>query len=89
MMTGIKNWKERHDPVMSLCALYINEEHEDRRDISEEQIKAKVADWKEAGIAYDFFLLLASALLKAQKAFWNDSTPTSSEKQTSQSQTKE
>ena len=78
-MEGAKKWKEKHDPVLALCALFINEENEDRRIISDEMIVAKINDWKAAGIEYAFFLTMANGLLKNLIASWSDSSPNISE----------
>lgn len=78
MMEGLKAWQERKDPIMELCAMYINHTDEDRRTISDEQIKAKIADWQGAGISYDFFSLTARVLLSEQTKIWSENFPTSS-----------
>ncbi len=78
-MEGVKKWKENHDPVMALCALYINEEKEDRRFLSQEQIKAKIADWEAEGIEYAFFLNMANSLLMNLTGTSSDTSPSTSE----------
>jgi hypothetical protein len=78
-MEGVKKWQDRHDPVLSLCTLFINEESEDRRIISAEMISAKIKDWEAAGIEYTFFLTMANGLLKNLTATWNDSSRSTSE----------
>lgn len=83
-MEGVKKWQERHDPVLALCALFINEENEDRRLISAEMIKAKIADWETEGVEYAFFLTMANGLLKNLKAGWSDISPNISEEQEQQ-----
>lgn len=77
-MEGARKWQEKQDPVMKLCALFINETNEDRRIISDEMIRAKISDWQEAGIEYAFFLTMAKGLLKNLTLNWNDSSPNTS-----------
>ncbi len=77
-MEGVKKWKERHDPVLAICALFINEENEDRRFITDETIKAKIRDWQEAGIEYDFFSKLAEMLLQKLIVNWKSIFPNTS-----------
>lgn len=83
-MNGLKNWKERKDTVLSLCALYINREDEDRRVITDEIIKDKIADWQEEGIEYNFFLTMAYSLLRGLIKIWNDTSQIDSEAATNE-----
>lgn len=65
-----KNLNFKDIPVLKYCALYINAEGEDRRDINDERIEAKIHDWQEAG--YDltgFFLLVLNVLPSVKKEF--------------------
>lgn len=80
-MEGIKKYQEesRYDQVLYLCALYINEENEDRRFLSLEQIKAKIADWEAEGIEYAFFLSLVKTLLSGLQKSSPDISPSTSE----------
>lgn len=78
-MEGVKKWQERHDPVLSLCALFINEESEDRRVITNEMIRQKIADWEAEGIEYAFFLTMGKGLLKKLMKSWSDTSPNTSE----------
>ncbi len=80
-MEGVKKWQDRHDPVMKLCALYINEEAEDRRLMTDEMVKAKIADWEAEGIEYAFFLTLAKGLLSGLIESWKSISPSISEEQ--------
>src|SRR5690606_28437853 len=41
--------KMEDNPVFRYAALYINQENEDRRTITEELINEKIKDWNEAG----------------------------------------
>lgn len=57
-------------PLLNYCALYINEEKEDRRTITVERIKDKVNDWQEAGLDISgFFLLVLNVLPSVKKDF--------------------
>lgn len=80
-MEGVKKWQDRHDPVLALCALFINEANEDRRTLSQDQIKAKIADWEAEGIEYAFFFGMASGLLKNLTKSWSDISPITSEEE--------
>lgn len=77
-MTAVKNWEERRDPIAMLCALFINEETEDRRYITDESIKAKIADWEAEGIDHGFFSHVASVFMKSTTESWSNYFPTSS-----------
>lgn len=78
-MEGVKKWQERHDPVLSLCALFINEEIEDRRVITNEMIRQKISDWEAEGIEYAFFLTMGKGLLKNLMKSCSDTSPNTSE----------
>ena len=65
-----KNLNFKDVPVLRYCALYVNEEKEDRRTITEEQIEEKINDWQEGGLEYSgFFLLVLSVLPSVKKDF--------------------
>lgn len=69
-------------PILRYCALYINEEKEDRRTITSERIDDKINDWQEGG--YDingFFLLCLSALPNVRKNFLERMEAISKEKE--------
>lgn len=60
LMSGVKNkLDDRIHPALRMCALFINKPDEDRRTITEEQIKAKLDDWEKEGIAVNSFFVLA------------------------------
>lgn len=69
-MKGLQDWSNRRDPILALCALYLNTDDEDRKVINDEMVKAKIADWEAEGIEYGFFSLMARALLKELSANW-------------------
>ncbi len=60
MMAGVKNkLDDRIHPALRMCALFINTKDEDRRIITEEMIKVKMADWEAEGISVNSFFALA------------------------------
>lgn len=52
----IMRMENRNHPVLEMCALFINEENEDRVKYSLDAINKKIDDWKEYDIN-DFFQL--------------------------------
>jgi len=65
-----KNLNFKDLPVLRYCALYINEENEDRRTITNEQITTKIEDWQVGGLEITgFFLLVLSVLPSVKKDF--------------------
>lgn len=60
LMFGIaNNIDKRTHPAYALCALFINQEDEDRTDISETIIKAKIEDWNTEGYSVQSFFSIA------------------------------
>jgi len=56
-MNGIvQKLENRTHPIMEMCALFINEENEDRTEFNKDKIKQKIDDWKEYS-TNDFFQL--------------------------------
>jgi len=65
-----KSLKFEELPVLRYCALYINQEGEDRRSITSEQIASKINDWQEGGLDLaGFFLLVLSVLPSVRKDY--------------------
>jgi hypothetical protein len=60
MSRAIAKLDEKEPAVLKLCALFVNEENEDRRTITEDMITAKIRDWQEEGIDVGDFFTLAS-----------------------------
>lgn len=54
-------------PVLRYCALFINEENEDRRIITDQMIADKINDWQEGGYELISFFLLLLSLVKGGK----------------------
>lgn len=65
-----KNLNFKDLPVLKYCALYINAEGEDRRDITDERISEKINDWQEGGLEMTgFFLLVLNVLPSVRREF--------------------
>lgn len=60
-------------PVVRLCALFFNEEKEDRRTITEDMIQRKIDDWDEEGIDMNSFFRFALAFIPNFKALYEAS----------------
>lgn len=57
LMNGISmRLEDRNHPIMELCALFINEEDEDRSEFDRDKMSRKIDDWKEYSVE-DFFQL--------------------------------
>ena len=70
-MDAVKSMRETgNDPVLELCALFINKEGEDHSTISDQQISDKIADWKAEGLDSNDFFLLAINSVKDLKRRW-------------------
>lgn len=81
ILEGIKTFENRRIPMLELCALFINEDKEDRGVISKEMIQAKVADWEAEGLdAIPFFQLAISSIQSFSQSY-NEITQTISELQ--------
>lgn len=59
MQTSVINAIERTPTQLKLCALFINEQNEDRNIISDEIIIRKIDDWRKEGFAISDFFQLA------------------------------
>ena len=56
MIRGFAKMEEREPTILKICALYMNEENEDRSTINESMITDKIRNWKEEGLEMkDFF----------------------------------
>lgn len=63
MMRGIVKVQERQPIILKICALFINEENEDRTVLTQDMIDKKIADWKAEGIDMrDFFTVASSSV---------------------------
>lgn len=59
ILSGIKTVDERTLPALEMCALFINEDSEDRKTINDDMISAKIADWEAEGLDIVPFFQLA------------------------------
>lgn len=62
-LTSVSGMDQREDPVLILCALFINREDEDITKIEDNILTEKINDWKVEGIPMDFFLGYAQHLV--------------------------
>lgn len=63
MSKGLLKLEEKEPLMLKMCALFINEENEDRRIITDDMISVKINDWKEAGYEMtDFFQLALNTI---------------------------
>lgn len=63
MGKGMMKLEEKEPLVLKMCALFINEEKEDRRTINDDMISQKIHDWKEEGYdVRDFFTLALNTI---------------------------
>lgn len=61
MVKGIAKLNEREPVQLKMCALFVNEENEDRAAWSADLYTRKIEDWKKEGIAVQDFFALASS----------------------------
>lgn len=64
MVQGISKIYSNEPMILKYCALYFNTREEDRGTITEEQISAKINDWKKEGLGIDGFFVFS--LLKVK-----------------------
>lgn len=74
-MKGIEGVVARkdHPTVLRLCTVFINEESEDRRILTEEMISTKIEDWIEEGIDIQSFFAFASASIDGLRNLYETS----------------
>jgi len=65
---AIDNFFERPEPVLRICACYLNYDGEDVRFITDELVREKINDWSEEGIARESFFLLALTFISEETA---------------------
>lgn len=61
MQNGLVQLMDRQNTALKMCALFINEEQEDRGRISDDMISNKINDWQEEGYTVGPFFQLALA----------------------------
>ena len=59
LMKGVAQFKNKRPHVFRFCALFINEENENRKVIDEDMINLKIADWQAEGLDYQPFFTIA------------------------------
>jgi hypothetical protein len=59
--------KDKRQPAVDLCSLFLNTKDEDRRVITDEMLMTKQQDFETAGIPIDFFLHLATNLVSGYR----------------------
>lgn len=79
MSRGLLKLEEKEPLMLKMCALFINEENEDRRMITDDMISVKINDWKEAGYAMTDFFQLALNTINGFIANWKKLTEAISE----------
>lgn len=55
LLAGISNIAEKEHVLLKMCALFMNTEEEDRGEINEDTISAKIADWEKEYEVNGFF----------------------------------
>ena len=87
MQTSVLSAIDRTPAQLKLCALFINEENEDRSIISDDIIARKIDDWRKEGFAIGDFFQLALVFSKVIDGSSSTITPEFSEKINSQIRT--
>lgn len=78
LLTGLSNIDKRQIPVLEMCALFINVEGEDRRQITQELVDKKIDDWRKEGIAIEYFFTLAISTMQGYKSAYKEVSQLSS-----------
>jgi hypothetical protein len=63
MVRGVAKIADREPVLLKMCALFINEQNEDRRTINPDIITAKINDWRAEGYDIRGFFTLASNII--------------------------
>lgn len=72
LLEGIAKVEERKIPVLSMCALFINEKDEDRTIITDEMVDRKIADWEAEGLEIHPFFQLALSSIQNFSNAWQE-----------------
>lgn len=76
-MQGFAKLEQKEPFILKYCALFINEEHEDRTIISEDMITNKIQDWRKEGYEIQpFFTLAMSSIVGYTEALKNNTLNT-------------
>lgn len=57
LVTGVSRLQDKEPVLLKMCALFINEENEDRTTITNDDIVRKIDDWKKEYEVNGFFTL--------------------------------
>ncbi len=88
IMHGIKKVMDDEIPeVINMCALFMNTKDEDRRTITEAQVREKLNDWQEEGIDMNSFFAFAINSIPGYIESYKQITPSTSRKKRVQEQT--
>lgn len=79
MSRGMLKLEEKEPLMLKMCALFINEENEDRRSITDDMVTEKINDWKEEGYAIESFFQLALNTINGFIESWKNLTQAISE----------
>lgn len=71
LLTGIKDIEKRRIPALQMCALFVNEENEDRKVITDEMVERKIADWEAEGLDIIPFFQLATSSMPGFSVAYN------------------
>jgi hypothetical protein len=71
IMNGVAQFKQKRPHVFRYCALFINEENENRAVITEDMINKKIEDWQVEGLNYEPFFHIAMNSLNGFKESYN------------------
>lgn len=67
IINGAQLLKNKQPSVFRACALFINEENENRSIINDDMINKKIADWQAEGFDYQPFFTIAISSLSGFK----------------------
>lgn len=81
LMTGISKVDERKVPALQMCALFINEENEDRKIINDDIVDRKLKDWDAEGLDILPFFQLAANSIHGFSSVYKEISQTISEKE--------
>jgi hypothetical protein len=72
------NIHERSEATLEICALFMNEESEDRTKVpTDAQVEEKITNWNNAGIPYSFFVHCAGTFNDTLRALYKAASPSS------------
>lgn len=71
MQNGMVQVMSREPVALKLCALFINEENENRAVITDDMISKKIKDWREEGYSVGPFFQLALVFSKLTQETFN------------------